>query len=137
MAKTKKKKETLYTPYYDESGALIYGWENMEELIKSTYYSPHRDLLDGRLIFALRPPTTLNSSLLQFIIVKNPWKNEEDLEGRMTYSVGYVCKSSTGYVPCAIWKYLEEIVPTYLEEWGIEDKIIELYKQTIPNFKIT
>lgn len=136
MAK-KKKKETIHTPYYDETGALIYGWGNMEALVESTYFSPHRELLEGRLIFALRPPSTTNSSLQQLIIVKNPWKDEEDIKGRMTYSVGYICKSSTGYVPCALYTFLENIIPGYLEEWGIEEEIIELYKQTIPNFKIT
>lgn len=135
---TKKKvvKEVI-KPFYDDYGALIYGYKDMEELVSSVYQSSLSEMLQGRLVFALRPGSSQNSPLQQMIIVKNPWQDDSDKKGKLTYTIAYSCGSHTAHIPCAIYNYLEEFIPKYLGDWGINIELIELYKQTIEKFKIT
>lgn len=145
MEKTtqKKKKTTIrkkasptIQPFTTEDGALIYGWSNMEDIVKSVYCSNQRDLLQGRLIFAFQNPSA-EKNPRQMIVVKNPWVNEEDERGKLTYSIGIICKGYTSYIPCALYSFLENQLLDSMNEWEIDKDLIELYKNTILNFKIT
>lgn len=137
---TRKKsisKQEAIKPFYDDYGALIYGYANMEELVSSVYQSSLSEMLQGRLVFALRPGNSQNTPLHQMIIVKNPWQSEEDKKGKLTYTIAYSCSSHTAHIPCALYSYLTDYLPKYMTEWGIDTELIELYKQTIEKFKIT
>lgn len=140
MEKTQsKKKSTKKTPadriITTEEGAVIINWANVEELASQIYFSPHRQLLEGNLIFALHP-LSQSISLRQLVVVKNIQQEEGDERGRLSYRVGYISNGYTGYLPFVDFSYLNNLLPGYLTEWGIKDDIIELYRQTIEKFKV-
>lgn len=134
--KTVRKKKKAKEPFTTEDGALIYGWDNMEDIVRSVYCSNQRDLLMGRLIFAFQNPSA-EQGLRQIVIVKNPQLSESDEQGRLTYSIGIICKGYTSYIPCALYSFLENQMIESMNDWGIDETLMELYKNTILKFKIT
>lgn len=131
-----KKKALVDNVITTEEGAVIINWRSIEDLANQVYYSTHRELLEGNLIFALQP-ISQSISLRQLVVVKNIQRGENDEIGRLSYRVGYISNGYTGYIPFTDYSYLETLLPQYMTEWGINADTIELYKQTISKFKIT
>lgn len=114
----------------------IYGWNNDYEVAMSVWSSIHGSLLSGELVFAYRPSSKKGNKLIQIVIVRNfTIDNMTGAKIYGDYGIGYITSGYTALLPHVPHRYLEDEMSGYLDEWGVDKKILNTYKAIIEDLK--
>ena len=121
-----------------EKECCIYGWDDDMDVARSIWGSIHNSLLEGDLLFAYRPRQKKNARLLQIIIVRNFHIDRSGMIDRKVYddfAVGYITSGYTALLPHVPLRYLKEEMAGFLDEWGIDKKVLNTYKAIIEDLE--